>query len=50
MSVAMAFEQNPAVKAFEVTSSEQQDITEFPNEMLSLIRENQLVLVNETPV
>ena len=32
---------------FEVTSTEQQDISEFLNEVRRLIRDNGLVLINE---
>lgn len=42
-----ALEQTPSHMTFEVTSTEQQDITEFLNEVRTLVRENQLVLVNE---
>lgn len=45
-----ALEKTPSHMTFEVTSTEQQDITEFLNEVRSLIRENQLVLANENRV
>ena len=45
-----ALEKTPSHMTFEVTSIEQQDITEFLNEVRSLIRENQLVLANENRV
>jgi len=45
-----ALEKTPSHMTFEVTSTDQGDITEFLNEVRSLIRENQLVLVNENRV
>lgn len=45
-----ALEKTPSHMNFEVTSTEQQDITEFLNEVRALIRENQLVLANENRV
>lgn len=45
-----ALEKTPSHMSFEVTSTEQQDITEFLNEVRALIRENQLVLANENRV
>jgi Pyruvate/2-oxoacid:ferredoxin oxidoreductase delta subunit len=42
-----ALEKTPSHMTFEVTSTEQQDITEFLNELRVLVRENQLVLANE---
>jgi Pyruvate/2-oxoacid:ferredoxin oxidoreductase delta subunit len=45
-----AFEKTPSHMNFEVTSTDQQDITEFLNEVRGLVRENQLVLINETRV
>jgi Pyruvate/2-oxoacid:ferredoxin oxidoreductase delta subunit len=42
-----ALEKTPSHMTFEVTSTEQQDITEFLNELRALVRENQLVLANE---
>jgi len=33
-----------------IQSTDQQDITEFISEVLGLIRDNQLVLVNETRI
>lgn len=45
-----ALEKTPSHMNFEVTSTEQQDITGFLNEVRSLIRENQLVLANENRV
>ena len=45
-----ALENTPSHMNFEVTSTDQQDITEFLNEVRGLVRENQLVLINETRV
>jgi len=45
-----ALEKTPSHMTFEATSTEQQDITEFLNEVRALIRENQLVLANENRV
>jgi len=45
-----ALEKTPSHMNFEVTSTEQQDITEFLNEVRALVRENQLVLANENRV
>ena len=42
-----ALEKTPSHMTFEVTSTEQQDISAFLDEVRSLIRENHLVLVNE---
>jgi hypothetical protein len=42
-----ALEKTPSHMTFEATSTEQQDITTFLNEVRSLVRENQLVLVDE---
>jgi NAD-dependent dihydropyrimidine dehydrogenase PreA subunit len=45
-----ALERTPSHMAFEVTSTDQQDITEFLNEVRAIVRENQLVLVDENSV
>lgn len=45
-----ALEKTPSHMTFDVISTEQQDITEFLNEVRGLIRENQLVLVNENRI
>lgn len=45
-----ALEKTPSHMSFEVTSTDQQDVTEFLNELRALVRENQLVLVNENKV
>lgn len=45
-----ALEKTPSHMIFEVTSTEQQDISEFLNEVRFLIRENQLVLANENRI
>ena len=45
-----ALEKTPSHMNFEVTSTDQQDITEFLNEVRALVRENQLVLINEIRV
>jgi Pyruvate/2-oxoacid:ferredoxin oxidoreductase delta subunit len=45
-----ALEKTPSHMNFEVTSTDQQDITEFLNEVRAVVRDNQLVLINETPV
>ncbi|MEX2578367.1 MAG: hypothetical protein WD342_04850 [Verrucomicrobiales bacterium] len=45
-----ALEKTPSHMTFEVTSTDQQDITEFLNEVRGVVRKNQLVLVNETRV
>lgn len=45
-----ALEKTPSHMTFEVTSTDQQDITAFLSEVRVLIRENQLVLVNENRV
>ena len=45
-----ALEKTPSHMTFEVTSTEQQDITDFLNEVRALIRESQLVLANENRV
>ena len=42
-----ALEKTPSHMTFEVTSTEQQDISAFLDEVRSLIRENHLVLVTE---
>ena len=45
-----ALEKTPSHMFFEVTSTDQQDISEFLNEVRALIRENHLVLANENRV
>jgi len=45
-----ALEKTPSHMSFEVTSTDQQDITEFLNEVRALVRENELVLINELRV
>jgi Pyruvate/2-oxoacid:ferredoxin oxidoreductase delta subunit len=45
-----ALEKTPSHMTFEITSTEQQDISEFLDEVRALIRQNQLVLVNENRV
>jgi len=45
-----ALEKTPSHMSFEVTSTDQQDITEFLNEGRAVVRDNQLVLINETRV
>lgn len=45
-----ALEKTPSHTTFEDTSTEQQDISEFLNGVRTLVRENQLVLVNENRV
>lgn len=45
-----ALEKTPSHMTFEVTSTDQKDITEFLVEVRSVVRENQLVLINETRV
>jgi len=45
-----ALEKTPAHMSFDVTSTDQQDIPEFLNEVRGLVRINQLVLINETRV
>lgn len=45
-----ALEKTPSHMNFEVTSTDQKDITEFLNEVRGLVRENQLVLINETRI
>lgn len=45
-----ALEKTPSHMSFEVTSTDQQDITEFLNKVRGLVRQNQLVLINETRV
>ena len=42
-----ALEKTPSHMTFEVTSTDQQDISEFLNEVRGLIRDNGLVLINE---
>ena len=42
-----ALEKTPSHMDFEVTSTEQQDIQDFLNEVRGLIRDNTLVLINE---
>ena len=43
-----AMEKTPSHMTFEVTSTDQQDITVFLTDVRGLVRDNQLVLVNET--
>jgi Pyruvate/2-oxoacid:ferredoxin oxidoreductase delta subunit len=45
-----AMEKTPSHMTFEVTSTEQQDITVFLADVRRLVRDNQIVLVNETKV
>jgi hypothetical protein len=45
-----ALEKTPSHMTFEVTSTDQQDITEFLNEVRGLVRDNQLVLINEARI
>ena len=47
-TVKGALEKTPSCMSFEVTSTEQEDIQDFLVELRSLIRENGLILVNET--
>jgi NAD-dependent dihydropyrimidine dehydrogenase PreA subunit len=49
-TVQGAMEKAPSFMLFEVTSTEQEDIQGFLPELRSLIRDNSLVLVNETNV
>jgi len=49
-TVKGAMEKTPSVMWFEVTSTEQQDVEPFMDEVRSLVEENGLVLVNETRV
>jgi NAD-dependent dihydropyrimidine dehydrogenase PreA subunit len=45
-----ALEKTPSHMTFEVTSTDQQDITVFLNEVRGLVRDNQLVLINEARI
>ena len=43
-----ALEKTPSHMTFEVTATDQQDVTAFLAEVRQLVRDNQLVLINET--
>lgn len=45
-----ALERTPSHMNFEVASMDQQDITEFLSEVRGLVRQHQLVLINETRI
>jgi hypothetical protein len=47
-TVKGALDKTPSFMSFEVTSTEQEDIQDFLTELRALIRENGLILVNET--